>query len=455
MFSSFAFGWELKIDHDGRGSAQGMMFSEEEEMMIISGRSNFAGQTSNPYMAGISMEGEIEWEKGWDEYGAGALMEMVKGDEAFYAGGENLVVNINAGGETNWETDIPSYEDANVNFTGFEKTSENVIVSITLYGDDEATERLLFLDRDTGVIEDFIAEFRQGDDQRFGGGDLIYNDGYLYHFYTVDREEGERVVEKIKWPENTIEWEQELEAVSLGTVTLDQADDKVLLMLDDFQGGFNTQGMVKIFDESDVNITALTPWEAPNESFVRDFYEIEFGKWFLVSNKLEEEGRSIPMLALYNDSWENKETYIFEEFHFDATDLDDFSPNAIASYQGNEFIIGGGRVFEAQQDDKIFLKKETLESIATPILGGEEDRSDFDIKLYPNPAKTELKVHSSPELDVKSFSLYGLNGNKIFSKELESRIESLVNLESIGQKGVFIAKIKTNEGVLNRKVTIH
>ena len=77
-------------------------------------------------------------------------------------------------------------------------------------------------------------------------------------------------------------------------------------------------------------------------------------------------------------------------------------------------------------------------------------------RIYPNPSKNQLNVEfNSPEITDYNFSIYDLNGKKIFSSDNNTaRVNNFyVNLEFM-ENGLYNCVVKTNESVYSKSLVI-
>jgi hypothetical protein len=85
------------------------------------------------------------------------------------------------------------------------------------------------------------------------------------------------------------------------------------------------------------------------------------------------------------------------------------------------------------------------------ICGGiQEDETDFDLNIYPNPANDLLTIESSEVMGY--LSLYDYNGRLIFRKEIADR--NLVLPMKEYPEGVYLLRVETGSGVVFRKVIV-
>ena len=70
---------------------------------------------------------------------------------------------------------------------------------------------------------------------------------------------------------------------------------------------------------------------------------------------------------------------------------------------------------------------------------------NFDMDLFPNPFQNVIQVNIDPlanQFEEVDFSVFGLNGNLVFRKLLESS-ETQIDLSAIPQ-GIYFAKVQVN-----------
>jgi len=72
----------------------------------------------------------------------------------------------------------------------------------------------------------------------------------------------------------------------------------------------------------------------------------------------------------------------------------------------------------------------------------------YDVKIYPNPAKTELFIKS--ELQIKKVEVYSLTGALLLS---ENNFNEKISVSALA-RGVYIVKIFTGSEVVFKKVVV-
>jgi len=86
------------------------------------------------------------------------------------------------------------------------------------------------------------------------------------------------------------------------------------------------------------------------------------------------------------------------------------------------------------------------------ILDNVNEKSTYNIKLYPNPAKNELYidyVFSRPTY----CQIYDVMGKLILTKKLPLNTKPILNLEKIEQ-GTYFVKIENSDISRNQKIVI-
>jgi hypothetical protein len=77
------------------------------------------------------------------------------------------------------------------------------------------------------------------------------------------------------------------------------------------------------------------------------------------------------------------------------------------------------------------------------------EREAVAINVFPNPADQSLKIEAEGMTQV---SVYNMLGQQVYASECESNVLS-VNVSG-WNKGVYLMKVQTAEGIVSRRVTI-
>ena len=67
------------------------------------------------------------------------------------------------------------------------------------------------------------------------------------------------------------------------------------------------------------------------------------------------------------------------------------------------------------------------------------------IRLYPNPAKTELSLTNTNNLHLKSFTIIDLSGKVVLQQTLSTMPLYTINVATIA-KGLYMAVVETQSG---------
>jgi|GEM_PF-3858016 len=84
----------------------------------------------------------------------------------------------------------------------------------------------------------------------------------------------------------------------------------------------------------------------------------------------------------------------------------------------------------------------------TVKLGVDQEVLNQEISLYPNPAKSFLKVHNNSEAVVEKVSIFNMLGKLVLE---ESNPMASIDLKPIGF-GIHMVKIQTNQGTLHKTI---
>ena len=81
-------------------------------------------------------------------------------------------------------------------------------------------------------------------------------------------------------------------------------------------------------------------------------------------------------------------------------------------------------------------------------LGIDEEILSEELQVYPNPAKNQLFINNSNNLNIQSIRLYDVLGKLVVQEHNSFQQIDVTFL----QKGIYLVKIETDRGVLSRKV---
>lgn len=103
---------------------------------------------------------------------------------------------------------------------------------------------------------------------------------------------------------------------------------------------------------------------------------------------------------------------------------------------------------------KIRKNKSNCEITEQPVIVGALKNLEFlssnHIKIFPNPATTEIEIVNNLNDSIDSFHLYDLSGREILSLN-STEVTSKINISNL-TKGTYLIKINTNSGILTSKM---
>ena len=94
--------------------------------------------------------------------------------------------------------------------------------------------------------------------------------------------------------------------------------------------------------------------------------------------------------------------------------------------------------------------KITEQSVVVGTLRSPEFSASNHIKIFPNPATTEIEIVNNLNDSIDSFHLYDLSGREILSLN-STEVTSKINISNL-TKGTYLIKINTNSGILTSKM---
>ena len=107
---------------------------------------------------------------------------------------------------------------------------------------------------------------------------------------------------------------------------------------------------------------------------------------------------------------------------------------------------------ESAQAIQQFYNQQNYVDYCNFPVGIKEIENNFDIQVYPNPAKNELRV-TSYELQVTNVEVFDVYGRKQKAESRKQKAESEMVLDiSHLSAGVYFIRISTEKGVVNKKV---
>ena len=90
----------------------------------------------------------------------------------------------------------------------------------------------------------------------------------------------------------------------------------------------------------------------------------------------------------------------------------------------------------------------TMESLLSSTLGTSENKiSNRSLSLFPNPVKDDLNFNLSNDLVISSITVSDISGRQVLKMKTNERTMPVEQLN----KGIYIATITTNQGILSRK----
>jgi len=94
-------------------------------------------------------------------------------------------------------------------------------------------------------------------------------------------------------------------------------------------------------------------------------------------------------------------------------------------------------------------RRRELTEAANTVLLSKEKEIEPHIKIFPNPTDYQLHIYTEG-IEIKEYELLNLLGQKVLSNQSFSEIIQLPKL----LEGIYILKLKTNQGILYRKISI-
>ena len=89
-------------------------------------------------------------------------------------------------------------------------------------------------------------------------------------------------------------------------------------------------------------------------------------------------------------------------------------------------------------------------SVTQCNMGVNEVTEDISISVYPNPSNGEFIIKSTSKIE--NIKLFNVLGETIY-QTTKDNLQSSINL-SYQSKGIYFVQVKTEKGILNRKVVI-
>ena len=115
-----------------------------------------------------------------------------------------------------------------------------------------------------------------------------------------------------------------------------------------------------------------------------------------------------------------------------------------------------GKKRSEQSDEFLVEKKNPLElppdfgDLPVPLEQGEEEniQANNEVKVYPNPTRKQVYLTTTQNLEIEKVTVYNLQGKSLlnFDKDLET-----LSVEDLST-GIYLMKIETNRGVINKRL---
>jgi hypothetical protein len=80
----------------------------------------------------------------------------------------------------------------------------------------------------------------------------------------------------------------------------------------------------------------------------------------------------------------------------------------------------------------------------------EENSDNTSVNIYPNPAKNLINIKSSDKIE--NVKIYNLTGQIVFDKMINDNSVQINTSEY--KSGIYFIKIRTKDGLINKKITI-
>jgi hypothetical protein len=76
---------------------------------------------------------------------------------------------------------------------------------------------------------------------------------------------------------------------------------------------------------------------------------------------------------------------------------------------------------------------------------------DNSLSVFPNPAKDFLRVHSNAGVEIRQIDIYDITGRLMMSLSGQMQHQNIIRIDHFS-KGVYLMRISTDKGVMNRKI---
>lgn len=140
---------------------------------------------------------------------------------------------------------------------------------------------------------------------------------------------------------------------------------------------------------------------------------------------------NIPSLNL----WKVKSNFLINSTAVNP--MDDFTPTAI--------IIQTEKQIQNLSPYKIKYDNFILEALKTMPSASKDNYLNTKFKIYPNPAKDVLIVHSDEKIKIKKIAIYNINGKIIDAQNAIDEKENFINVENLSS-GVYMLHLITEGG---------
>ena len=97
----------------------------------------------------------------------------------------------------------------------------------------------------------------------------------------------------------------------------------------------------------------------------------------------------------------------------------------------------------------------TSDTVYVTAYGINDNFTDFNVKVYPNPASTELTIKFDNNIGVENINIYNVYGQLTYTEKINTyNVESIINLEN-HKKGVYLIKFIARNKIITKKLIVN
>ena len=137
---------------------------------------------------------------------------------------------------------------------------------------------------------------------------------------------------------------------------------------------------------------------------------------------------------------------------YNLTDGAQFRIQCDASANADQVYIDQVTVTGSLASGSYESPSSTLEAVSSPIYSDENDFTEADVQLYPNPAYDRVTVQTDDNFSM--VTIYSIQGAKMQSNTYDGVNEALIDVSSLST-GIYMISIQTDDEVITERLVIY